>query len=79
VCTVGATGTQLQNSQLFLFNAAGLGAYGRDDDPGTFRTTLPAGSALGPQTAGDYFLVISGFDRAAIALLALGFVRRMRS
>src|SRR5256885_13260913 len=30
VGTVGAVGTQLQNSQLFLFNAAGFGVYGRD-------------------------------------------------
>src|SRR5207302_10698006 len=51
--TVGLPGTQLPNSQLFLFNAAGLGVYGRDDNPGTFRTTLPAGSP-GPQVEGDY-------------------------
>jgi len=67
VGTVGLPGTQLQNSQLFLFNAAGLGVYGRDDDPGTFRTTLPAGSLLGPQIPGDYFLAISGFARDPVS------------
>jgi len=67
VGTVGAPGLQLQNSQLFLFDAAGFGVYGRDDDTGTFRTTLPAANALGPQIAGDYFLVITGFNRDPIS------------
>ncbi len=67
VGTIGAIGLQLQNSQLFLFNAAGLGVYGRDDNPGTFRTTLPANSPLGPQVPGDYFLAISGFDRDPVS------------
>ena len=67
VGTIGASGLQLQNSQLFLFNAARLGVYGRDDDPGTFRTTLPAGSPLGPQLPGDYFLAISGFARDPVS------------
>jgi hypothetical protein len=63
VGTVGNPGLQLQNSQLFLFNEDGFGVYGRDDNPGTPRTTLPAGSPLGPLLPGDYFLAISGFDR----------------
>ena len=67
VGTNGAIGLQLQNSQLFLFNAAGLGVYGRDDNPSTFRTTLPAGSLLGPQIPGDYFLAISGFARDPVS------------
>src|SRR5882762_7344358 len=49
--TVGTGGT-LVDTQLFLFDAGGLGVYGRDDDLGTARTTLPAGNALGPQAAG---------------------------
>ena len=56
VGTVGLAGTQLENTELFLFNAAGIGVYGRDDDPGTARTTLPAGSLLGPLVPGDFFL-----------------------
>ena len=67
VGAIGAIGLQLQNSQLFLFNAAGLGVYGRDDDPGTPRATLPAGSLLGPQMPGDYFLAISGFARDPVS------------
>lgn len=59
--TVGTGGT-LIDTQLFLFDLAGLGIYGRDDNPGTARTTLPAGSPLGPQLAGDFFLAITGFN-----------------
>jgi hypothetical protein len=65
--TVGPTGTQLLDSQLFLFDAAGFGVYGRDNNPGTARTTLPAGSLLGPQVPGDYFLAISGFNRDPVS------------
>jgi PEP-CTERM motif-containing protein len=64
--TVGTIGT-LVDTQLFLFDLAGLGIYGRDNDPGTARTTLPAGNPLGPQVAGDYFLVISGFNRDPVS------------
>jgi hypothetical protein len=73
VGTVGTPGLQLQNSELFLFNAAGLGVYGRDDNAGTARTTLPAGNSLGPQTAGDYFLVITGFNRDPVSAAGLVF------
>ena len=73
VGTVGLAGTQLENTELFLFNAAGIGVYGRDDDPGTARTTLPAGSLLGPLVPGDYFLAISGFARAPVSPLGLIF------
>jgi PEP-CTERM motif-containing protein len=67
VGTVGLPGVQLQSSQLFLFDAAGFGVYGRHHNAGTFRTTLPAGSPLGPQLAGDYFLAISGFGRDPVS------------
>jgi hypothetical protein len=73
VGTVGLPGQQLVDSQLFLFDAAGFGVYGRDNNPGTLRTTLPAGSPLGPQAAGDYFLAISGFDRDPVSALGLIF------
>ena len=64
--TVGTIGT-LVDTQLFLFDVGGFGVYGRDNDPGTARTTLPAGSLLGPQSAGDYFLAISGFNRDPVS------------
>jgi hypothetical protein len=62
--TVGTAGT-LVDTQLFLFNAAGLGVYGNDDDPSgtTTRSTLPAGHALSPTTPGLYYLAISSFNR----------------
>lgn len=56
-------GGSLTNSQLFLFDAAGLGVYGNDDrlaaDP---LSTLPSGHAAGPVAAGIYYLAISGSD-----------------
>jgi len=61
--TVGTPGT-LVDTQLFLFNAAGLGVYFCDDADGlTLRSTLPAGHALSPPSAGLYYLVVTGFDR----------------
>jgi hypothetical protein len=61
--TVGAGGT-LIDSQLFLFDSAGLGIYANDDQSGGgTRSTLPAGHAFSPDAAGDYFLLITGFNR----------------
>jgi hypothetical protein len=60
--TTAGTGGTLVDTQLFLFDAAGFGVYGRDDNPGTPRTTLPAGNALGPLVPADYFLLITGFN-----------------
>ena len=59
--TVGTPGT-LNDTQLFLFDAGGLGIYANDDTSPTFRSTLPAGNANSPTTPGLYYLVISGFD-----------------
>src|SRR6516165_2915486 len=60
--TVGQLGT-LSNTQLYLFDANGLGVYFNDDaNAATQRSTLPAGSPLGPQTAGQYYLLITPFD-----------------
>ena len=58
--TVLPAGTLL-DPQLFLFDAAGVGVYGNDDDGDPF-STLPAGDALSPTVAGTYHLAISGFD-----------------
>jgi hypothetical protein len=59
--TVG-TGT-LGDTQLFLFDSAGLGVVANDDHPGggTLLSTIPLGSVTGP--AGLYYLAISRFDR----------------
>jgi hypothetical protein len=56
--TVGLAGF---DTQLFLFDSPGLGVYANDDDV-AFQSTLPAGHALTPTTAGLCYLAISGFD-----------------
>jgi len=58
--TVGTVGT-LGDTQLFLFDLAGMGVYANDDNVGT-RSTLPAGNINGPTTVGDYFIVITSWD-----------------
>jgi hypothetical protein len=57
--TVGGAGF---DTQLFLFNAAGIGIYANDDSVGT-RSTLPAGHANSPTTTGLYYLAISQYNR----------------
>jgi large exoprotein involved in heme utilization and adhesion len=51
------------DTQLFLFNANGLGVYSNDDQGGCFcfQSTLPAGNTLTPQESGIYYLGISTF------------------
>ena len=50
------------DTQLFLFDAGGLGIYAHDDGT-TKQSTLPAGNALTPQASGEYILGISAYDR----------------
>ena len=50
------------DTQLYLFDANGLGVYGNDDTDGVFQSTLPAGHALTPQAAGTYFLAVSPYN-----------------
>ena len=54
------------DTQLFLFNSAGLGIEANDDDPATGQeqAVLPAdGSYLAGHSAGDYYLLIEGSGR----------------
>jgi hypothetical protein len=60
--TVGQPGTLL-DTQLFLFNASGLGIEANDDAfLGTLRSSLPAGNPNAPTTPGLYLLAISSFN-----------------
>lgn len=64
--TVGTDGT-LANTQLFLFNQAGLGVLANDDaDVTTQRSLIPVGS-IGMQPPGFYLLAISSFDRDPVS------------
>jgi hypothetical protein len=58
--TVGGTGV---DTQLFLFDASGIGIYAHDGDDTTKQSTLPAGDALTPEAPGEYILGISAYDR----------------
>lgn len=58
--TVGGT---LFDTQLFLFNAGGLGVYANDDHEAFRQSTLPAGHPLTPQAAGEYYLAVAPFNR----------------
>ncbi len=51
------------DTQLFLFDADGLGVYANDDQGGCFcfQSTLPAGNILTPIQSGVYYLGISTF------------------
>ena len=57
------------DTQLFLFNAAGLGVFANDDDPtsGSPQSTLPAGNTiLTSLPTGVYYLLITGSGRFPI-------------
>jgi len=51
------------DTQLFLFDASGMGVYANDDN-GTILepSLLPAGHPLGPASVGIYYLAISAWD-----------------
>lgn len=57
--TVGLTEV---DTQLFLFDSAGLGIYAHDDGM-TKQSTLPAGDPLTPEAPGEYLLGISAYNR----------------
>ena len=57
--TVGLTDV---DTQLFLFDATGLGIYAHDDGT-TKQSTLPAEHPLTPSASGEYILGISAYDR----------------
>jgi hypothetical protein len=49
------------DSQLFLFDSAGLGVYANDDDTTSPpQSTLPSAIAFTPAAAGIYYLAIAG-------------------
>jgi hypothetical protein len=57
------------DTQLFLFDASGIGVYANDDNvPGyPWHSILPAGHALGPTSTGLYYLAISGWNRDPVS------------
>ncbi len=57
------------NTQLFLFDADGLGVYANDTQAGCncLQATLPAGNVLTPKEPGIYYLGISTFGDNAVS------------
>lgn len=63
--SASTVGLSLADTQLFLFTMSGMALYTNDDASGlTLQSTLPSGSALGPQSNGMYLLGIAaaGYD-----------------
>ncbi len=50
------------DTQLYLFDANGLGVYGNDDTDGVLQSMLPAEHALTPAAAGTYYLAVSPYN-----------------
>jgi hypothetical protein len=63
---VHSNGT-LADSQLFLFDSAGMGVYANDDSGGGLWATLPAGNPNSPTTPGLYYLVITAYNNDPVS------------
>lgn len=64
-------GLTLVDTQLFLFTLNGTALYANDDASGlTLQSTLPAGSALGPQVTGTYILAVASNGNDAVDAVA---------
>lgn len=60
-----APGSATFDTQLFLFDSAGIGVYMNDDEfpsGAPFHSLLPAGHALTPADDGVYYLAVSAFN-----------------
>jgi len=55
-------GSDIADTQLFLFDSTGHGVYANDDDATSLQSTLPAGISLAPTQGGIYYLGVSSFD-----------------
>ena len=76
-------GSDISDTQLFLFDAAGRGVFANDDNAEGLQSTLPAGLELTPKTGGIYYLGVSSFDADPLSEAVLIFAgevfhRRLR-
>jgi hypothetical protein len=55
-------GSEIADTQLFLFDATGRGLYANDDSANALQAVLPAGISLTPQQGGVHYLGVSSFD-----------------
>ncbi len=64
--TVGGTDV---DTQLFLFDATGLGLHSNDDTGGTYQSTVPADQPFTPTVSGTYYLGISSYGNDPLSPL----------
>jgi hypothetical protein len=55
-------GSEIADTQLFLFDATGRGLYANDDSANSLQAVLPAGISLTRQQGGVHYLGVSSFD-----------------
>lgn len=55
------------DTQLYLFDAAGMGIYANDDIPASLNSVLPPGDTYSPTTPGLYYLAITGAPRDPVS------------
>jgi hypothetical protein len=55
-------GSEIADTQLFLFDSTGHGVFGNDDNATSLQSTMPAGISLAPTQSGIYYLGVSSFD-----------------
>jgi len=55
-------GSDIADTQLFLFDSTGRGVVANDDNATSLQSTLPAGLSLNPTNGGIYYLGVSSFD-----------------
>ncbi len=57
------------DTQLFLFDAGGLGVYGNDDTPGVYQSTVPVNQPFTATASGTYYLGISSYNNDPLSPL----------
>ncbi|MBD1889852.1 filamentous hemagglutinin N-terminal domain-containing protein [Coleofasciculus sp. FACHB-SPT9] len=57
------------DTQLFLFDATGLGLHSNDDSEGTLQSTVPEDQPFTPTVSGTYYLGISSYDNDPLSPL----------
>ncbi len=60
--SASTVGSEIADTQLFLFDASGRGVFANDDNATSLQSTLPAGISLAPTQGGIYYLGVSSFD-----------------
>jgi hypothetical protein len=54
-------GSDIADTELFLFDSTGHGVFGNDDNATSLQSTMPAGLSLTPTQGGIYYLAVSSF------------------